>query len=139
MSIIQGINLLNYFTTLLLLSGADYLTVFKSDQLYALVMLFFNAHEYVTYIWGLFFGFHLFVLGYLVYKSDLVYKSGYITKILGVLLMIGCFGYLIYFFTLILFPDFDIAIGGITGIGEVLSIFWLLFFAGKTTEMKSRN
>ena len=63
MTVVQGINLLNHFFVLLLLSGAGYLTVFASDQLHALVLLFLNAHEYVALIWGLFFGLHLLVLG----------------------------------------------------------------------------
>jgi len=36
------LNLLNQFAALLLLSGADYLTVFAADQLQSLVMLFLN-------------------------------------------------------------------------------------------------
>jgi hypothetical protein len=66
MAIVQGMNLLNYFAVLLLLSGADYLAVFEPGQLHALVLLFLNAHESVALIWGLFFGLHLLVLGYLV-------------------------------------------------------------------------
>ena len=62
MIVIQGINLLNHFTALLLLSGAGYLTVFQPDQLHALVLLFLNAHESVVLIWGLFFSLHLFFL-----------------------------------------------------------------------------
>jgi hypothetical protein len=65
MTVIQGINLLNRFTALLLLSGAGYLTAFEPDQLYALVLLFLNAYDYVVLIWGLFFALHLFFLGYL--------------------------------------------------------------------------
>lgn len=43
MTVIQGINLLNHFLVLLLLSGATYLTVFAPDQLHALV-LYFSMH-----------------------------------------------------------------------------------------------
>jgi hypothetical protein len=53
MAVIQGINLLPYFAALLLLSGADYLTVFEPDQLDALVLLFLNAHGYGVYMWQL--------------------------------------------------------------------------------------
>jgi hypothetical protein len=76
MGVIQGINLLPYFTALLLLSGAGYLTVFEPAQLDALVLLFLNAHQYVVYIWEIFLGLHLFVLSYLVFKS------GYFPRIL---------------------------------------------------------
>ena len=80
---------LTEFAALLLLSGADYLTAFTADQLHALVMFFLDLHEYGVFIASIFCGLWLLPLGYLVFKS------GYIPRILGVLLMIGCFGYLI--------------------------------------------
>jgi len=88
MAVIQGINLLPYFTALLLLSGAGYLTVFEPDQLDALALLLLNAHQYGVYIWQLFFALHLFVLGYLIFNS------GYFPRILGVLVVVGSLGYL---------------------------------------------
>ena len=89
---IFGSAFVNLFSVLQLLSGADYLTVFETDQLHAQVMLFLNAFDYGLLIGLVFFGFHLFVLGYLVFKS------GYIPRILGVLLIIASFGYLIHEF-----------------------------------------
>jgi len=80
MTTIHGINLLNQFFALLLLSGAGYLTVFETDQLHTLVLLFLNAHEYGWWIGIVFFSLHVFLLGYLVFKS------GYFPRILGVLL-----------------------------------------------------
>jgi len=98
MTVIQGINLLNHFIVLLLLSSGSYLAVFSPNQLHALVLLFLNAHEDVMLIWGLFFSFHLVVLGYLVAKS------GYIPGFIGVLLVIAGLCYLIQGFGNILFP-----------------------------------
>ena len=57
----------------------------------------------------------------------LIFKSGYIPRILGVLLIIGGFGYLIDFVTFLLFPDFDVTIAEFTFIGELLLPLWLLF------------
>lgn len=85
---ILGINLLNLVFVLLLLSDADYLTVFNTDQLHALVLLFLNAHSHGYDIALIFFGLHLFVLGYLVFKS------GYLPRILGILLIFASLGYL---------------------------------------------
>jgi hypothetical protein len=122
MTVVQGINLLNHFNVLLLLSGADYLTVFKPDQLHALVLLFLNAREYVEVIWGLFFALHLFFLGYLVYKS------GYIPRILGILLVIASLSYLIQGFGNILFPKYKeiFAWVGWSSIIEVVFPLWLV-------------
>lgn len=59
MSIIMGINLLNYLIPMSLLSGADFLGSFEPDQLESLALVFLNAHQDVVLIWGLFFGVHL--------------------------------------------------------------------------------
>jgi len=122
MTVIQGINLLNNFTVLLLLSGADYLTVFKPDQLHALVLLFLNVHEYVVLIWGLFFSLHLFFVGYLVYKS------GYIPRILGVLLVAASLSYLTQSFGNILLPKYEeiFALIGFISIIELAFPLWLV-------------
>jgi hypothetical protein len=122
MTVVQGINLLNRLIPLLLLSGAGYLTVFEPDQLHALVSLFLNAHEYVAHIWGLFFGLHLFFLGYLVYKS------GYIPRILGVLLVVSSVCYLIQGFGNILAPKYEeiFALVGWFSIIELAFPLWLV-------------
>jgi hypothetical protein len=58
--------------------------------------------------------------------SYLVFKSGYLPKILGILLMIGCFGYLVDSAIVFLFPNFDVSISQFTFIGELLFPLWLL-------------
>jgi hypothetical protein len=98
---VYGANLLNLFFILRLLSGTDYLTVFETEQLHALVLFFLNGHS-TGYLIGLvFFGLHCFVLGYLILKS------GYIPKILGVLLMVASLGYLTDSFANILLLNYE--------------------------------
>jgi hypothetical protein len=130
---IFGIALLNLIIALHLLSGADYLTVFKTDQLHAQVMLFLNTFSYVWQIGYVFFGFHLFFLGYLVFKSS------YIPSILGVLLIIAGLGYLIDNFGKFLLPNYNITIAMFTFIGELLFMLWLLLKGAKIPEMKPRT
>ena len=134
---IMFVNDVSQFAALLLLNGDGYLTVFETAQLNAQVMFFLNLHKHGFDMTQIYMGLWLFPFGYLVFKSGLVYKSGYASKIVGVLLIIGCFGYLIEFITLMLFPNFDMPMAELTSLGEVLAPFWLLFFAGKTIEMKS--
>ncbi len=121
---IAMLNELNRFVTLLLLSGADYLTVFTVDQLQALVPLFLDLHEQGITIAGIFWSLWLFPMGYLVFKS------GFLPRILGILLMIACFGYLIDSFGRLLLPNFDATIvSTIVGFmlwGELLFPLWLL-------------
>ncbi|MBK8616406.1 MAG: DUF4386 domain-containing protein [Anaerolineales bacterium] len=122
MTVIQGINLLNHFIVLLLLSGASYLTVFAPDQLQALVLLFLNAHESVTLIWGLFFGLHLLIFSYLVYKSV------YLPKFLGIILFVVALCYFIQDFGTMLLPQYKtlfISIGSLAFL-EIVFPLWFL-------------
>ena len=116
---IAMLNEFNQFAALLLLSGADYLTVFGADQLLAQMMLFLDLHGSGILIAGLFWGLWLFPMGYLVFKS------GFLPRIIGILLMIGCFGYLIDSITIILIPSFN-SIAQYASIGEVLLPLWLV-------------
>ncbi len=124
---ILGINLLNLFFVLQLLSGADYLTVFGADQLDALVLLFLNGHSLGYSIGLVLFGLSLLVLGYLVFKS------GYFPKILGVLLIVASLGYLIDSFASFLLPNYDdyeaifaLVVFLPAFIGELSMCLWLL-------------
>jgi hypothetical protein len=108
-----GINLLNLFFALQLISGADYLTVVGADQLQAQAMLFLDAHGTGYAIGLVFFGFSIMVLGYLIFKS------GYFPRILGVLLVVASFGYLIDSFARVLLPSY----------GNYEAIFTLVVFA----------
>jgi hypothetical protein len=99
---IQCLSTLNLFAGLLLLSGADYLKVIHADQLQAQVMFFVNLRKNTFMIAQLFFGTWLFPLGYLVFKS------GFLPKILGVLLITDGFGLLIYVCQRFLLPGFII-------------------------------
>ena len=117
---IAMLNEFNHFAALLFLSGADYLTAFGADQLHAQVMFFLDLHEHGIFIAQLFWGLWLFPMGYLIFKS------GFLPKTIGVLLMIGCFGYLIDSFIFFLLPTIDITLSGFTFWGELLLPLWLL-------------
>src|SRR5215216_573888 len=114
MTVVMGINLLPYFIALLLLSGAGYLSVFEPDQSEALALVFLNAHGYGIFIWQLFFGFHLAVLGYLIYMS------GYFPRILGVVMVFAALGYLIDAYGNILLPNYAETTGLIAGVGALI-------------------
>ena len=109
---------------LVLLNGSDYLKVFAPEQLYALAMVFLIVHEQGILIVGIFWGLWLFPFGYLVVKS------GFIPKIFGILLIIGCFAYLTDSLTALLFPQRKEIISTILmvplGAGEISTILWLL-------------
>jgi hypothetical protein len=129
---IAMLNELNQFAVLLLLHGADYLTVFTADQLRSLVFLFLDLHKLGISIAGIFWGLWLFPMGYLVFKS------GFLPRILGVLLIIGCFGYLIESFAAFLLPTYEVNIALFTFWGEVLLPLWLLIKGVNVEQWEKR-
>lgn len=120
---ILGLNLLNYYAALLLLSGAGYATAFDADELHALVTLFLDMHSHGYDLGLLFFGLSTLILGYLVVKSD------YFPDILGYGLMAAAGVYLAGSFALFLFPDyasFMMPVYIVPVITEVSFCLWLL-------------
>ena len=116
------------FASQLLLSGAGYLKVFQADQLQALAMLFLYLYKNGFMIAQIFYGAWLFPLGYLVFKS------GFLPRILGLILMIHCVAWLMTFLQFFLFPGFGVItylsypLGFIAEFGLTL---WLLIMGVK--------
>jgi len=120
---IAMLNELNY--------GAVLLLIHSAEQSPALVSLFLNLHEYGVNIAQIFWGLWLFPMGYLVHKS------GFLPKIIGILLMIGCFGYFADSFIYFLNPDFGITFSEFLFIGEVALPLWLVTKGVNMTKWKS--
>ena len=119
-AIILGFNLLNLFFALHL-AGAG------TEQSDALAMLFLNAHDTGYAIGLVFFGISLFILSYLILKS------GYLPRVLGILLMLASFGYLADTFARVLLPTyeayaplFDLVVFTPAVIAELAMALWLL-------------
>jgi len=66
------------------------------------------------------FGLHLVLIGYLAWKS------GYVPRVLGVLLVIAGVGYLAGSFSALLTPGHAVNVAAFTFIGEALFMLWLL-------------
>ncbi len=117
------ISQLSEFTAMLLLSGANYLKVFQADQLQALAMLFLNLYQNGFMIAQILLNLWLFPLGYLVFKS------GFLPRILGILLIIDGFAMLIWFFQFFFFPGYEVisTVGlAVSFIAEGSLCLWLL-------------
>ena len=99
----------------------------------ALVFQFIDVYSYGTiklWIGYIFFTFHLFVAGYSVFKS------GYIPRGLGVLLIIASFCYPILFYVNFLVPEALLLIFMVLAIiGEISLGLWLLLKSAKIPEM----
>jgi hypothetical protein len=117
---ISMFNELNHFAVLLLSSGAGYLTAFKADQLNALVMFFLELRKYGTFVPQVL-SFWVLLLGYLVFKS------GFLPSILGILLMLAGSCYTVDAVLFLLVPNFDATILGLFAfIAELPFYLWLL-------------
>ncbi|OBX19319.1 hypothetical protein A9996_18865, partial [Gelidibacter algens] len=124
------INIQNQYNVLSVMSGENYLKIFSNEQIQAQVLLYLNHYDNGHLITSVFFGLWLFPFGYLVYKS------GFIPKIFGIFLMLGCFSYLINFIGNTLFvnyPSLGIAsyIQIPASIGEIGICLWLLIIGTK--------
>jgi len=118
-------NLAHKLDVLTLLGGAGHLQAFTAAQLRNEVMLALEAYHNGALISEVFWGLWLLPFGYLVFKS------GFIPKVLGVLLMLGCFGYLVNITGRVLVPGYaDSAMASIvsvpSGLGEIGTCLWLL-------------
>ena len=113
------------FAPILLLSGHGYLSAFEPTQLQALAMVFLGVFEQGFNITFIFYGLWMFPLGLLIFKSG----SGFIPKALGVLLMVGCFGYLVKFLTVLLALHYEAITSlwmTVAIVAEISCILWLL-------------
>jgi hypothetical protein len=124
---ISLLNVVNEFAALMLVRGADFLSVFDKPQRDALAMLFLRLHSQGIMVAQVFWGLWLIPFGLLVYKS------GFLPRILGVLLIVACFGYLansLVAFGVLPSGVTTRAVGQLTAC-ELPIILWLLIMGAK--------
>jgi hypothetical protein len=133
---INMINLMNEFASMQVLSGAGYLSVIQSGQLQAQAMLSYDMYLHGYEIANIFFALWLVPLGYLVYKS------GFLPRVLGILLVIGGCGLFLNVFVYFLFPGYEI-INTILlipqTVAEFLFLAWALIRGINETKIKVRG
>lgn len=131
---ISLLNLQHKFSALSLVKGAAFLNAFDTKQLQAQVMFHLKTYNSGILIAQLFWGLWLFPFGYLVYKSN------FLPKILGILLMLGCVGYVIDLFATICVPGYNetIIADYITrpaALGEIGTCLWLLIVGIRNKDL----
>jgi hypothetical protein len=125
-TIIYGIALVNLYNVFQLLGNANYLSAFETSEIQAQVMLSLNAFQDTWDVGYIFFGLHLTLLGIVAYRS------GFVPKVVSIILLIAGASYLIDYFALLLFPALGLGLSLIFGWGELIFMFWLLIRGGKT-------
>ena len=121
-------SLLNLTTVNRLLHTPDYLTAFGSGPLHAQVMLLLNSYRYDWSMSLIIFGIHLGLLGYLIYRSD------YIPKIIGILLVIDGLCWVINPLKPYLYPHAHLGFFFPMSFFELILPLWLLIRGWKIQE-----
>jgi hypothetical protein len=128
---VECLNALNLLAALQFLSGASYLSVFQTGQLQAMAMSFLNSYTSGFIIAQIFFSAWLLPLGYLVYKSR------FLPRLLGILLILDFFGNLSWFLQFFLLPDYGILSypgNAISFAAEISLTLWLLIMGVKNQK-----
>jgi hypothetical protein len=116
--IVQAVGLLFHVAPLIVLGKQTYLSAFTPEQLQAQALIFLACYAKAYNISLVFFGFYLLLIGYLTFRS------GFLPRWLGVLVMFG-----VGWVTLA-YPPFQHALGNsviLSSIGEGLLVLWLAF------------
>jgi hypothetical protein len=110
-----------YFMAMHLLGDAAYLKTFQPQQLQTMALLSLKFYTYGGALLTLYYGVAWIVRGYLIFHS------GYLPKLIGVLMAIGGFGFVVRNFLLVLAPAYasDVLLMLLFP-GSLLLMIWLL-------------
>jgi len=128
---IYFLNTINDAAALLLVRGADFLSVLEKPQRDALAMLFLRLHDHGILVNEVFWGLWLFPFGLLVYRSR------FLPRILGVWLVLNCFAYLATSVTGILWPQYEATVSNRlfpVMFGELAIMMWLIIMGAKEQQ-----
>src|SRR5262245_3082202 len=117
----------------LMFARGDFLSVFDRPQREAMVMLFVRLHDHLIFANAFFWGLWLFPL------AALVYKSGFLPRLIGVWLAVAGVAWLAFSFTRIVTPQYEWVIDKVfnpASFGEILFMFWLLIRGAKEQPIR---
>jgi len=128
---VQAVTCLLYAAPLLTLNGGIPLSAFTADQLQALAYVFVRLNAYAFNLYLVFFGVWCVLNGYLIFRST------FLPRIFGVLLMIDGLGWMTYLSPALgvsLFPFIAVA----SGLAELPLPLWLLVFGVNAQRWKEQ-
>ncbi|MEP7043209.1 MAG: DUF4386 domain-containing protein [Dokdonella sp.] len=127
------VNVVNDAAALLLVQGADYLSVFDNRQRAALAFLFLRIHHQMDIaseiLWGL----------WLLPLAFLAWKSRFVPRLVSAWLTLAGVSYVVLSFTGELLPRFENAVldaGSIPRLGELAFALWLAIVGVKRTAVE---
>jgi hypothetical protein len=115
---IGAVSCLFYFAPVVILGGAQYLNVFKVEQLQALALMFLKLYGQCFNISFVFFGFYCLLIGYLIFRST------FLPRILGAGMAFAGLGWLTFLSPALAHHLVPYILAA--GIGEISLTLWLL-------------
>jgi hypothetical protein len=130
-SAIQAVTGLLYLAPLLILQGASSVSAFTSAQLQALALVFLKLNAYALNVHLVFFGLWCVLTGYLIFRST------FLPRALGALLVISGLAWLIYLFPPVAYRLFPF-IAAASAVGEIPVEFWLMVMGVNVQRWKEQ-
>jgi hypothetical protein len=132
---IGGIAALGHLAPLLLLKDG-FLSSFNTTQLQALALLSLKLHARGYWICLVFFGFYEAILGYLIFRS------GFLPRLLGVLVSLAGLAFVTNSFALVVAPSVGKALNPslllVDSVGEIALTLWLLIMGVNAGKWEAR-
>lgn len=129
---IQAITNLFYLAPLLILQSGSSLSAFTPEQLQALALLFLKLNQYAFNINLVFFGLWCVLTGYLIFRST------FLPRILGVLLVIDGLGFVTYLYPPLAYHLFIPYIAVASALGEIPLELWLIVMGVNVQRWKGQ-
>jgi hypothetical protein len=128
-------NSLSHLAPLVFLGDAHFLRAIPTNQLQAFTLISLKMHSQGYSISGVFFGIYCILIG------CLVFRSGFLPRILGALMALGGLSFLTESFATFLLPSLAARlpdIGMLGGIGELSLTIWLLVMSVNVRKWEER-
>lgn len=120
-----------YLAPLFVLGGAHYLSVFTTEQLQALALIFLTVNGQGAGMALAFFGFYTFLIGYLIFKST------FLPRFLGVLFAISGLGWLSFLSPTLGNTLFDY-VSSFALLASAVTLFWFFVFGVNEQRWRER-
>jgi hypothetical protein len=129
---VQALTILFYIAPLFVLSGGSSFSAFTTDQLQGLAFLFLRLNGAAFNIYLVFFGLWCVLIGFLIVRSS------FLPRILGVLIAISGFAWMMYLWPPLANRLFMPYIAGASALGEIPLELWLLVMAVNAQRWKEQ-
>jgi len=129
---IQALTGLLYLAPLLVLKGGSSVSAFTAEQLQSLALVFLRLNSYSFDIYLVFFGIWCVLTGYLIFRST------FLPRILGVLLMISGLGWVTYLYPPLATRLFFPFIAAASAVGEIPLELWLIVMGVNVQRWKEQ-